>query len=151
MRPPILCSDVAALTGQLDGLSDPADAAAWLRLLRTLHSVGRRDLPLGRLFEGHVDALQIICRYGSPQQRNAVERFAREGAVFGVWNADLPGDPLRLGDSGLSGGKAFASGAGILTHALVSAAAADGRRQLLLLDLADLPPAIDRSWWRVTG
>jgi hypothetical protein len=150
MRPSLLPTDVAALTKELDGLGDPADPAAWMRLLRTLYGVGRQDLPLGRLFEGHVDALQIICRYGTPEQRNAAESSARDGAVFGVWNADLPDDPTRLGDSGLSGGKAFASGAGLVTHALISAEATDGRR-LLLLDLATSPPTIDRSWWRVSG
>ncbi len=136
---------LAALGERLDGVADPQDAAAMLRLLRTLYAVGRDDLPLGRLFEGHVDAMQIVARYGRAEQREHLR-----GAVLGVWNADLPGDPLRLDGERMAGGKSFASGAGILSHALVSVDA-DGGRQLLLLDLDRTPPAIDRSFWRVVG
>ncbi|MDJ0275916.1 acyl-CoA dehydrogenase [Sphingomonas sp. 2R-10] len=137
---------LVSLGRQLDAPADPCDAVAMLRLLRTLYAVGRDDLPLGRLFEGHVDAMQIVSRYGSAQQEAALP----ENAVLGVWNADLPGDPLRLDGDRLIGGKSFASGAGILSHALVSVDA-DGGRQLLLLDLTHTPPAIDRSFWRVVG
>ena len=150
MRPAIERATLAALTAELARLDDPADGDAWLRLLRTLHAVGRQDLPLGRLFEGHVDALQIVARLGSPAQRDAAQAAARNGGAFGVWNADRAGDPLRLTQGRLSGSKAFASGAGILSHALVSVDA-EGGRQLILVDLAEAPPEIDRSWWRVTG
>lgn len=150
MKPPLQRGAVASLTPQLPVLSDPAGANALLELLRVLYSVGRHDLPLGRLFEGHVDALQIIARYGGDLQAVAAHTAARGGAVFGVWNADLPAAPLRLTDGCLQGGKAFASGAGLLSHALVSVDVDQGR-QLLLIDLERTPPAIDRSWWRVTG
>jgi hypothetical protein len=150
VRPPLARADIAALTAELPRLADPDTPDALLALLRTLYTVGRRDLPLGRLFEGHVDALQIVARYGTPAQRDAAQAAARAGAALGVWNADQPGDPLVLAGDALSGAKAFASGAGLLTHALVSVDAPGGR-QLLLLDLERHPPAIDRSWWRVTG
>jgi hypothetical protein len=150
MTSPVTRAQLAALTADLPSVSDPKDSDAHLALLRLLYAVGRRDLPLGRVFEGHVDALQIVTRYGTPPQRAAAQHAARRGAAFGVWNADLPGEPLTLAADRLSGGKAFASGAGLLSHALVSVDAVGGR-QLLLLDLARTPPAIDRSWWRVTG
>ena len=129
---------------------DPQDAAANLALLRTLYETGRRDLPLGRLLEGHVDAVQIVARYGDEAQVAALRRALADGAMLGVWNAALPDAPLRLDGDRLDGGKSYASGAGVLTHALVTAQAADGNR-LLLLDLAAAPPAIDRDWWRTTG
>ncbi len=150
MKPAIDRATLASLTAELVRLDDPADGSEWLRLLRLLYAVGRRDLPLGRLFEGHVDALQIISRHGSPAQRIAAQATARDGGIFGVWNADAPGDPARFVDGRLSGGKAFASGAGILSHALITVDAAGGR-QLILVDLAEAAPEIDRSWWRVTG
>lgn len=143
-------SDIAELTRELSDLSDPTGPSALLDLLRTLYAVGRRDLPLGRLFEGHVDALQIISRYGTTTQAKAAQDAARSGAAFGVWNADKQGDPVRWDGQKLDGAKAFASGAGILTHALVSVDA-DGARQLLLIDLEQTPPDIDPTWWRVTG
>lgn len=129
---------------------DPHDAAAYRALLRRLYETGRRDLPLGRLLEGHVDAVQIVQRYGSAAQVARLHAAVACGAMLGVWNAGLDGEPLVLADDRLDGGKSYASGAGMLTHALVTADVGEGP-QLLLLDLARTPPAIDRDWWRVTG
>ena len=143
-------AEIAALTTAAPTLTDPADAPALMALLRRLYAVGRRDLPLGRLYEGHVDALQIVARYGTAAQAEAAQAAARGGAAFGVWNADLPGDALRLEGDRLFGGKAFASGAGILGRALVTVDAVGGR-QLILVDLTRTPPDIDRSWWRTIG
>lgn len=141
---------IAALTAGLPAISDPADPPALLALLRCLYAVGRRDIPLGRLFEGHVDALQIVTRYGDDAQAAAATIDAYAGHASGVWNADLPGERLRLDGDRLHGGKAFASGAGVLSNALVSVDA-EGGRQLILVDLARTPPAIDESWWRTIG
>lgn len=143
-----LADAIRRLATTLPSLADPVDADGYLALLRRLHAVGRQDLPLGRLFEGHIDAGQIVRRYGAPDQSPPA------GAVLGVWNADLPGEPPRLTRDGadwrLTGAKAYASGAGVLTHALVGVDA-DGGRQLVLLDLALVPPTIDRGWWQVIG
>lgn len=155
--------DLAYLQGGQDGVrvAHPAHMAwqyaghaaarrAFATLDRCLHAVGRHDLPLGRLFEGHVDAQQVIARLAAPHLRCGVEAITASGAIFGVWNADLPAEALRLEDGRLSGGKAYASGAGVISHAVVSADVADGR-QLILIDLTVTPPTIDRSWWRVVG
>ena len=141
-----LRSRLQALAGDHAAAGDPQDAESLLRLLRMLYRVGREDLPLGRLFEGHVDALQIISRYGTAAQIGAIPA----NATLGVWNADLAGEALRLADDMLNGGKSFASGAGILSHALVTVDG-DGGRQLVLLDLASAGPTVDRSFWRVAG
>ncbi|WP_051272858.1 acyl-CoA dehydrogenase [Sphingomonas phyllosphaerae] len=134
----------------LPGLGDPADTKTLLLQLRQLYETGRVDLPLGRLYEGHVDASQIVQRYGSRHQQERAAGIVAAGGVLGVWNADLAGEPLRLKHGRLNGGKSFASGAGLLSHALVTVDAAGGR-QLLLLDLARTSPAVDRSFWRVAG
>lgn len=141
---------IAAESAALPGFADPADAAATLALLRHLHAVGRRDVPLGRLFEGHVDALQIVMRYADPALAADVAAAARQGATFGVWNADPSEGRLRYDGDRLSGAKSYASGAGELSHALVTADGIDGRR-LFLVDLAAVPPRIDRDWWKVVG
>ena len=133
-------------------LSDPRDLTAYLTLARRLYAAGRFDLPLGRLFEGHVDALQIITRYADTETATALHAKARAGACFGVWNAPLAGKPLAFDGERLAGGKAFASGAGLLTHALVSADVADSdSKQLLVVDLDATPPTVDRDWWQVLG
>ncbi|MGJ3626867.1 PIG-L family deacetylase [Sphingomonas sp. MMS24-JH45] len=133
----------------LPGLGDPSDEGTLLHLLELLYETGRVDLPLGRLFEGHVDALQIVQRYGTAAQGRRVEAILAGGGAFGVWNADLAGQPLRLADGRLTGGESFASGAG-LPHALVTVDG-EGGRQLMLLNLARTPPVVDRSFWHVIG
>lgn len=150
MKPPLTREEVTAAARQAAGFADPAGPGALLDLARLLFAVGRRDLPLGRVLEGHVDALQIVLRYGTPDQRNAAIAGARAGRLFGVWNADRLEAPATLQENRLSGGKAFASGAGLVTNALLSVDAIGGR-QLLLVDLEATPPVIDRDWWRVTG
>ncbi|WP_156347961.1 acyl-CoA dehydrogenase [Sphingomonas sp. Leaf231] len=145
-----LCARIAGLSAELGDVADPRDRSTLLELLRLLYRVGREDLPLGRLFEGHVDAMQIVSRYGTAEQRAAMTGVVDAGGAIGVWNADAPGEPLRLAAGGLTGGKDFASGAGVLTHALVTVDAPAGR-QLVMLDLARVPPAIDREVWRVVG
>lgn len=129
---------------------DPQSADEMIALLTCLYGMGRRDLPLARLVEGHVDAVQIVRRYGSAAQVEQLFRALSHGATLGVWNAALPGEALRLEDDRLRGGKRYASGAGVLSHALVTADAPEGV-QLLLLDLARVAPAIERDWWQVTG
>lgn len=141
---------LAGLHALLPVAGDPRDPAEMLALLRMLYRVARHDLPLARLFEGHVDALQIIQRYDDRDGADGTVAQARDGALFGVWNAALPGEPLHVADGRLTGGKSFASGAGVLSHALAGADTPDGHR-LVLIDLAASAPAIDRKWWNVVG
>lgn len=141
---------IAALYRVLPVRRDPADADELMVLLRLLYRVARADLPLARLFEGHVDALQIVARYATADIAASAFRIAAGGGAFGVWNAALPGAPLRIEDTHLSGGKSYASGAGILTHVLAGADTPQGNR-LVLIDLERSVPHIDRDWWRVVG
>jgi alkylation response protein AidB-like acyl-CoA dehydrogenase len=141
---------LVARAALVPSLGDPVDADALMDLLRLLYDAGRTDLPLGRLLEGHVDAVQIIHRYGDAAQRARLAAAVGGGAVLGVWNAALPGEPLRHDDGHLSGGKSFASGAGVISHALVTAETVGGP-QLILLDLGRVPPAVDRGFWHVVG
>jgi hypothetical protein len=141
---------IATLYRHLPVRGDAADADELLTILRLLYRIARADLPLARLFEGHVDALQIVSRYGDADMRAKAADIAASGGAFGVWNAALPDEPLRVTDGVLLGGKSFASGAGILTHALAGADTPDGNR-LVLIDLAASAPDIDHDWWRVVG
>lgn len=143
-------SALAALHDLLPVRGDPATPADLLTLLRFLYGIARRDLPLARLFEGHVDALQIIARYADADTAHDAAASAARGGAFGVWNAALPDEPLRVADGRLSGGKRYASGAGLLSHALAGADTPEGNR-LVLIDLDASQPNIDRNWWKVVG
>lgn len=143
--------DAIAACGWVDHPpGDPQTAGDATALLTHLYEAGRRDLPLARLLEGHVDAVQIVQRYGTGAQVDHLRRVLGQGATLGMWNAALPGEALRLDEGRLRGGKSHASGAGVLSHALVTADTPGGA-QLLLLDLARVVPVIERDWWQVTG
>ena len=66
-----------------------------LALCEVLQSIGSGSLPLGRLFEGHVNALEIVLRYGERVQVDLVAEEVRSGKLFGVWNTGDSND-LRL-------------------------------------------------------
>ena len=127
-----------------------------LELLTTLAAIGRGSLAVGRLYEGHVNALQLVERFGTPAQGERAARDAAHGHLFGVWNTE-GADGLRLagGPDGLrlAGGKTFASGLGHVTRALVTAAR-DGPQdgwQMLVIATDEQPPREDRAFWKPLG
>jgi alkylation response protein AidB-like acyl-CoA dehydrogenase len=124
-----------------------------LSLSEVLRSIGSGSLPLGRLFEGHVNALELVLRYGDHEQIELVSREARAGKMFGVWNTD-DSNGLRLthrhGCSWLEGRKVLASGAGHIERPLVTATDENGRR-LMVLPKLDAPDRADLSGWMAQG
>lgn len=128
------------------------DLASVGRTIRRMIAGGRRDASLGRLFEGHVNALQLIHLFGN----GALKRWAREAPArqyrCGVWNNDNRGNPLRTAAERLRGAKSFASGAGLLTHALVTTGADSPEEvQMWLVTLDERTAETDRDWWQPVG
>ena len=118
---------------------------------RLLAAAGARDLAWGRLYEGHVNALQLIGRLGSPAQRAAAASDVAHGRLFGVWNTEAhEGVRIARADADeveLVGRKTFASGAGRVARALITAQWPDGGRQLTLVPMDRAPAVVDRSFW----
>lgn len=129
-----------------DARPDVLDTIEAVRILRIL---GGANLSLGRLFEGHLNAVQLVRLYGTPRQNARVAQATAGGALLGVWGADGP-EPLRLEHDRVRGAKRYASGLGLVTLALVPATLADGSTQLLLLDAND-PARADASSWSMRG
>ena len=128
------------------------DAQARLTL-DVLATIGWGSLPLGRLYEGHVNALKLIQSYGAPAQIAEAAEAARQGHVFGVWNTE-PAEGLRLEPAGddfiLRGKKIFASGAGRIERPLVTARLPDGG--LVMVCPHEVSPSrADGSGWRAQG
>ena len=121
-------------------------------LSEVLRSIGSGSLPLGRLFEGHVNALELVLRYGEREQVD-YRGGARAGKLFGVWNTDASND-LRLirrrERYRLVGRKILASGAGHIERPLVTATDEDGRRIMVLPKLRASDRA-DLSGWTAQG
>lgn len=98
--------------------TEPCGAEALMQALRCL---GGANLAVGRLFEAHVNALRLVTHFGTSAQLTHVAATVRAGATFGLWVTDPPEAALRASSEGrLQGGKAFCSGAGQLSHAVVT-------------------------------
>ena len=120
--------------------------------IRRMIAVGRQDAALGRLFEGHVNALQLVRLYGDARQRRWAESAQANGVRIGVWNNDHFGNPLREDVGRLRGAKSFASGAGLLTHALVTTQAhSPDDVQMWIVTLDPATSETDRDWWQPVG
>jgi alkylation response protein AidB-like acyl-CoA dehydrogenase len=118
----------------------PAGGRTHERFCR-LAGVAGTDLSLGRVAEGHADALAILAEAG---------RAADPGAAYGVWAArssagDLAATPTPHGWR-ITGRKDFCSGAGWIDRGLVTADSPDGPR---LFDIDLHQPAVapvEGSW-----
>lgn len=120
---------VAALPAREGGLDLGLMPHRSSLLAEVLMTIGRGSLPMGRLFEGHVNALDLIHRFGDGEQMRRASADVREGCLFGVWATDDPSRPLRMTAEGrLEGRKILASGAGRLLRPLVTAATEAGVR-----------------------
>lgn len=130
------------------GLGTEPDGASGLASL--LRLIGRGSLVLGRVYEGHVNALRLVNRYGTPDQARAAAADAWAGELFAVWNTQAADAPLTLAGDALRGAKTLASAAGFATRPLVTADLPDGTRQMVLARLAPGERA-DVSGWTAQG
>jgi alkylation response protein AidB-like acyl-CoA dehydrogenase len=77
------------LRQELGGWGAGINANVTSELLTLLKRIGYGNLSVGRIYEGHVNALQLIQTFGSKEQ---VALYARDASVhhkiFGVWNAE---------------------------------------------------------------
>lgn len=126
----------------------PTGRGEFGKLLHLLVAIGAGDLSAGRIFEGHVNSVWLIERFGNKATRAVAREALDGGAIFGVWNTDAPGAPLGLLDGHLMGKKNFASGVDGLSHAIVTVPQPQGRL-MILVRLKDL--TVDRTWWRPVG
>lgn len=138
-RPVPLAAAVRHLAGQRDWTG-----LAWPELVAALEALGRTDIPLSRLTEGHVDALRIHAEAGTAP---------RPGCLYGVWASRSRGTGIRAerteGSWRLEGTLRFASGAGLLDRALVPVWLDDERSVLLDLDVSGWP--VDDSAWQTSA
>jgi alkylation response protein AidB-like acyl-CoA dehydrogenase len=128
------------------GLGLGVDPDAALNLFELLRILGSGNLAVGRIFEGHVNALKLILLYGDEAQKKSAVRDARDGHLFGIWVTD-GSDPVRLVDGPtpkLVGRKTFCSAAGYASRALITAQTKDGVRMLLVPVRADRDTAQHR-------
>ena len=140
---------LAPLPARLGGLGLGSEASGARGLLELLRLIGRGNLAVGRVFEGHVNALKLMTQYGAERQLEQAARDAAAGHLFAIWNTE-PAEGLRLvgapPNAVLRGRKIFCSAAGHATRALVTARAADGEARMLLVALRPGERMGDETW-----
>ena len=125
-------------------------------LLTLLRHIGRGNLAVGRLYEGHVNALLLLQSFGSAAQQDAWAADARAGRQFSVWNTQA-GDGVHIhalpsGKFRLEGAKTFASGAAQVARPLITGATDDGGWQMVIVPTERVQAAApDSSFWQPLG
>lgn len=155
-------ADADALGAELprEAVPDPPPSRA--REWDLVRAVARADGSVGRIFDGHLNAVERVAALApEPLRSRELEGVASGELWLGTWGADPrpgEGEPARLdregpgAESRLRGVKTFCSGAGGLQRALVLARGPDraGPPRLAYVDLAD-GVEVDRSWYRGMG
>jgi alkylation response protein AidB-like acyl-CoA dehydrogenase len=146
---------VAPLSRSLGGLGLGFESQNIADLLRLLRILGKGNLSVGRIYEGHVNGLQLIQTFANPDQVEHFAHDARGQKIFGVWNAEAA-DGLKFRPLGhkkyeLIGSKTFCSGAGHVQRPLVGGTLPDGQHQLCLVPMEQVKTRLDSSWWTATG
>ena len=144
----------APLRADDDGVGLGSERGSLHALLTVLRTIGRGSLPLGRLYEGHVNALLLIDRYATDDQRQRWTADARAGHLFGVWNTEIPSDGVRYARDGdavrVQGAKTFATGCAHVTRPLVPGALGDGW-QMAVLPTDQFETVDQPETWRAEG
>jgi alkylation response protein AidB-like acyl-CoA dehydrogenase len=112
------------------GFGIGAEGADLLR--RLLVCLGEASLAVARLYEAHVNAIQLAFRYGSEDMKARCARDVANKNLFALWVTDPASGGVRLTGARLMGKKAFCSGAGAVSRALITAATPDGAQMLIV-------------------
>ena len=129
------------------------------KLLDVLKAVGKSNLSIGRIYEGHVNAIYLIHLFASHEQKSHwYEQVKMNQALFGVWNTEAAkGITLNSENQSIrvSGQKTFCSGAALVTHGLITGAIETESRkgwQMLIVEMDKIPAVnIDTSSWKTLG
>ncbi len=148
----------APLPRAFGGLGLGTEPGQHLTLLRVLALIGGADLALGRLFEGHVNALILIATFATSAQLERAAADARAGLVFAVWNTGSH-EPLRLDPAGphlrFTGNKTFATGAALVQRPIITAELANAGWQMTMprMETPTVQPhvVLDRDLWHPLG
>lgn len=128
-------------------------------LLKLLKAVGKANLSVGRIFEGHINTLYLIHLYADDEQR---QRWFTEvndhGLLFGIWNTQAQnGITFKVDGEQLiiDGCKTFCSGAAVVNRALITGNIEQGNRrgwQMAIVNMSAIAEKkIDKSSWKTLG
>ena len=127
-----------------------------LEMLQLLKRFGYGNLVVGRVYEGHFNALLLLNIFAAKEQKKKYStEIIKENKIFGVWNTEA-GDgvkiqPLKNGKYRLEGAKIFATGVDYVERPIVNGAMPDGGWQMCVVPMEKVQTKIDPSWWNPMG
>ncbi|WP_300650119.1 acyl-CoA dehydrogenase [Hydrogenophaga sp.] len=133
----------------MDQLPMPGRGAT-LQRWQALCAVAEHNLSLAKLYEGHTDALAVMVELAPSATLVA-------GATWGLWAAEAPDgravvEVTGSGGAQLNGAKRWCSGAGQLSHGLLTAWWPDGRGpQLVRVDMHGPGVGTSHTGWHAVG
>ena len=144
----------APLSRDLGGLGLGFETGHTEELLMLLKEIGRGNLVIGRIYEGHVNALQLIQTFGTSEQIAAYATDAKQHKIFGVWNAEAE-DGVNIIPHGskyqLDGSKTFCTGCGYVERPFVNGKLPDGGWQMCIVPMDEVKTLADPDWWKPSG
>jgi alkylation response protein AidB-like acyl-CoA dehydrogenase len=146
----------APLMPELGGLGLGIDSKQTYNLLLVLKKIGWGNLAVGRIYEGHVNALQLIQTFGTQEQIQRYAKDARNNSkIFGVWNAEAKDGvkviPLGNDRYQLQGSKTFCSGSGYVERPFVNGALPNGGWQMCIVSTEEVETVPYPDWWQPSG
>ena len=104
--------------------STPGNNISNTSSLQLLQAIGRKNLSGGRIFEGHLNAVQLIKSFANSSQLTKWSNDISEQKLFGVWNTQGK-DGVQIIDQGdgtykLKGSKIFCSGANHIQRPIIT-------------------------------
>lgn len=124
-------------------------------LLELLFEIGKGDLSVGRIYEGHINALLLIDKFGTLKQKEKYFNYASQGKLFGVWNTEQAEDHLKVvkkeGNLILKGAKIFCSGALDIHYPIITASTPKGPQMILFSTENETSLKKDWSLWNPCG
>ena len=125
------------------------------QLLQILREIGKQDLSVGRIYEGHINALLLIAKYGNEAQKNRYFQDAQNGKLFSVWNTQRKFEGVHLEQTKdgvqLKGSKIFCSGALHIDRPVITAKTKKGWQMIIVETENNKQLKDDFSLWKPLG
>ncbi|CAN5249973.1 acyl-CoA dehydrogenase family protein [soil metagenome] len=127
-----------------------------LEMLRLLKYFGYGNLVVGRVYEGHYNALLLLKLFASEKQfKKYADDVVEHNKIFGVWNTEAADGvkifPTADGKFRLEGFKIFATGVDYVERPIVNGAMSDGGWQMCVVPMEKVKTEVDASWWNPLG
>lgn len=146
----------AIVPQKFGGLGIGLENETTLEMLRLHKYLGYGNPVVGRVFEGHYNALLLIKLFGTNEQlKNYSEDVTKQNKIFGVWNTEandgIKFEPLGNGKFKMKGAKIFATGVDFVDRPIVNGALPGGGWQMCVVKMEQVKTKIDSSWWKPLG